>query len=99
MQLVQSTLEHASLLELLGCTIFVCLLGHDIIMVRLNDYKVITIRTNYTLFFVAFVRTARSVRNFVGLIGVGKSECYSYGLVFYSTHVNHVQHFYLLLHR
>ncbi|XP_011058401.1 PREDICTED: odorant receptor 22c-like [Acromyrmex echinatior] len=42
LRLVQSTLQYTSLLEVMGCTIIVCLLGHDVITVRLNNYAVIT---------------------------------------------------------
>lgn len=50
LQLVQDTLEHTSLLEVMGCTIIVCLLGHDILTVRLDNY--IMMRSSHDFTFM-----------------------------------------------
>lgn len=46
LQLVQDTLQYTSLLEVMGCTIIVCLLGHDILTV--DNY----IKRSYDFTFV-----------------------------------------------
>jgi len=64
LRLVQSTLQYTSLLEVMGCTIIVCLLGHDVITVRLNNYAVITVRTHnfkHRRYFIT-IETCYSVR-------------------------------------
>ncbi|XP_071641317.1 odorant receptor 4-like isoform X1 [Temnothorax longispinosus] len=48
LKLAQSTLEHTSLMEVLGCTIILCFLGHDIIMEWKNQ-NVISLFSSVTL--------------------------------------------------
>lgn len=106
--MVQNTLEHTSLLEVMGCTIIVCLLGHDIITVRLNNYAVIIVRAilhlKIDVFLLRLKHTlfrihAGSINIIADLIGVGRSKCHIYVFLSHSPHVNWIQHLYLLFYR
>ncbi|XP_019699386.1 odorant receptor 4-like [Harpegnathos saltator] len=62
LQLVQNTLEHTSLLELLGCTMIVCLLGHDIItewedhnVVAVGSYLILLTSIGFNIFIFCFI--------------------------------------------
>ncbi|XP_032669664.1 uncharacterized protein LOC116843386 isoform X2 [Odontomachus brunneus] len=62
LQLVQNALEHTSLLELLGCTMIVCLLGHDVItewedqnIVAMSSYLILLTSLGFNIFIFCFI--------------------------------------------
>ncbi|XP_012230123.2 odorant receptor 4-like isoform X2 [Linepithema humile] len=62
LQLVQNTLEYTSLLEVMGCTIIVCLLGHDILtewedqnVVAMGSYLVLLTSIGFNIFIFCFI--------------------------------------------
>ncbi|CAL1689188.1 unnamed protein product [Lasius platythorax] len=68
LQLVQDTLEHTSLLEVMGCTIIVCLLGHDILtewedqnVVAMFSYLVLLTSIGFNIFIFCFIGEQLSV--------------------------------------
>ncbi|XP_029160850.1 odorant receptor 85b-like [Nylanderia fulva] len=61
-QLVQKTLEHTSLLEVMGCTMIVCLLGHDILtewedqnVIAMFSYLVLLTSIGFNIFIFCFI--------------------------------------------
>ncbi|XP_011645663.2 odorant receptor 4-like [Pogonomyrmex barbatus] len=61
-RLVQNTLEHTSLLEVMGCTIIVCLLGHDIItewedqnVISMCSYLILLTSIGFNIFIFCYI--------------------------------------------
>ncbi|XP_039305193.1 uncharacterized protein LOC105195325 [Solenopsis invicta] len=68
LRLVQSTLEHTSLLEITGCTIFICLLGHSIItewenqnVVSMCSYVILLTSMSFNIYIFCFIGEQLSI--------------------------------------
>ncbi|XP_070159377.1 odorant receptor 4-like [Polyergus mexicanus] len=68
LQLVQDTLVYTSLLEVMGCTIIVCLLGHDILtewedqnVIAMFSYLVLLTSIGFNIFIFCFIGEQLSV--------------------------------------
>ncbi|XP_036146796.1 uncharacterized protein LOC105834979 [Monomorium pharaonis] len=68
LRLVQNTLEHTSLLEVMGCTIVVCLLGHDIItewedqnVISMCSYIILLTSIGFNIYIFCFIGEQLSI--------------------------------------